>query len=68
MIRELTKRGMKFLVIFLCMIYIVSPIDFMPEGVLGPFGFIDDVLVGIIMILAVLTDMDWVSNILRLRS
>jgi len=26
-----------------CFFYIVSPIDFMPEALLGPFGFVDDI-------------------------
>ena len=36
------------LFIIAAIIYIVSPIDFFPELILGPIGYIDDVFVGLI--------------------
>lgn len=30
------------LVLCLCIVYIISPIDLLPEAFLGPFGLIDD--------------------------
>ena len=32
----------KFLMGILCVVYIISPIDLLPELILGPFGLIDD--------------------------
>jgi len=43
-ILQILKIG--FLV--LAAIYIISPIDFFPEVILGPIGYIDDVFVGLI--------------------
>lgn len=37
--RDVMKKVLTALV---CMVYIVSPIDFMPEVVLGPLGVVDD--------------------------
>jgi uncharacterized membrane protein YkvA (DUF1232 family) len=37
--REVVKKG---LMAIACAIYVLSPIDLMPELVLGPFGLIDD--------------------------
>lgn len=34
----------KFLMGVLCVIYIISPIDLMPEAFLGPFGLGDDLV------------------------
>ena len=33
----------KVLLAVACGIYVLSPIDLMPEALLGPFGFIDDI-------------------------
>jgi len=41
--KELIKHGIKFIVMILAFIYIVSPIDFLPEAIAGPFGFIDQI-------------------------
>jgi uncharacterized membrane protein YkvA (DUF1232 family) len=39
------KTGVsRWLTIIGCFLYIVSPIDLMPEAVLGPFGLGDDAL------------------------
>ena len=39
------KTGVnRWLTIIGCFIYIISPIDLMPEAVLGPFGLGDDAL------------------------
>ena len=37
----------KFLFAFACGVYVLSPIDLMPEVVLGPFGLLDDLGAGI---------------------
>ncbi len=34
------------LVLILCAIYGISPVDLVPEGLLGPIGLIDDAVVG----------------------
>jgi len=65
MLKDVSKKGLKFVVIVLCFMYIASPIDFLPEALLGPFGLIDDLLVMVIMGLAVLTDMDWLKDVLK---
>ncbi len=31
------------LCLFIAMIYLISPIDFIPEAIFGPFGFFDDI-------------------------
>tara|TARA_R110002110_G_scaffold313201_4_gene526536 strand:+ start:319 stop:573 length:255 start_codon:yes stop_codon:yes gene_type:complete len=37
----------KIVIIVLCGIYILSPIDFLPEILLGPLGFLDDFIAGL---------------------
>jgi uncharacterized membrane protein YkvA (DUF1232 family) len=37
--REVMK---KVLFAVACALYVLSPIDFMPEAILGPLGFVDD--------------------------
>ena len=46
----MTKRKIIILGIVLCCIYIISPVDLLPEMVVGPFGFIDDAAVLAFMI------------------
>jgi len=41
-------RLLKILFFIIAILYIVSPIDFFPELILGPIGYIDDVFVGLI--------------------
>jgi|GEM_PF-6854835 len=54
-----TKRLIKFaqenFILILSALYIFSPIDFIPEALVGPFGLIDDavVLVGLLVFLFV---------------
>ena len=31
-----------------CLIYVISPIDLLPEAILGPFGLVDDVVIGLV--------------------
>jgi len=38
----MTKKNWIIFGIIVCCIYIISPVDLMPEIVLGPFGIIDD--------------------------
>jgi len=38
---------MSCLILALLFLYIVSPIDLIPEALLGPFGLIDDLLAGL---------------------
>ena len=40
----LVKAPLKLLVIFFAIIYILSPVDVLPEALLGPIGFIDDLM------------------------
>ena len=36
-------RGIKrIFIIILCLVYILSPVDIIPEALLGPLGFVDD--------------------------
>lgn len=35
-------QASKWLLAALCAIYVVSPVDFLPEAMLGPFGVFDD--------------------------
>jgi hypothetical protein len=37
----------KIIIIVLCGIYILSPIDFLPEILLGPLGLLDDFVAGL---------------------
>ena len=37
----------KIIIIALCGIYILSPIDFLPEILLGPLGLLDDFVAGL---------------------
>ena len=32
----------KVVLVLLCVLYVVSPVDLLPEAVLGPFGLPDD--------------------------
>jgi len=36
-------------ILFIGVIYIISPIDLFPELLFGPFGYIDDAFVGLAM-------------------
>ena len=46
----MTRRKIIILGIVLCCLYIISPVDLMPEMVVGPLGFIDDAAVLAFMI------------------
>ena len=37
----------KIIILVLCGIYILSPIDFLPEILLGPLGLLDDFVAGL---------------------
>ena len=37
-----------FLVGVFCVLYVLSPVDLLPEALLGPFGLPDDVVAGLI--------------------
>lgn len=58
MIKDLAKRGIKLIVLFLGAIYILSPIDFLPAALVGPAGMIDDIIVGAIVFLVVMGGQD----------
>lgn len=32
----------------ICLIYVLSPLDLIPEAALGPFGLADDIVVGLV--------------------
>lgn len=44
----------RYFTIIICLIYIISPIDIIPEAMLGPLGLIDDGVVLIKLIMALL--------------
>lgn len=46
----------RWLTILGCLAYIVSPIDVLPEAVLGPFGLPDDVVAILIGLKALVLD------------
>lgn len=46
----------KFAKVTLALIYIISPIDLIPEAVLGPVGFIDDGAAVIYLVRTIATD------------
>ena len=52
MIRELTKKAVKFIVLLITFIYIVSPIDLLP---LNP---LDDIIAGLIAFFITFSDFD----------
>jgi len=41
-------RLLKILFFIIAILYIISPVDFFPEVILGPIGLIDDLFVGLI--------------------
>ena len=41
----MTRRKIIVLGIILCCLYIITPVDLLPEMVVGPLGFIDDAAV-----------------------
>jgi uncharacterized membrane protein YkvA (DUF1232 family) len=41
----------------LCILYIVSPIDLLPEAFLGPFGLIDDFVAGLVLLVPLFSQM-----------
>jgi len=52
MIREITKKAIKFIVLLIAFIYIVSPIDLLP---LNP---LDDIIAGLIAFFVAFSDFD----------
>jgi len=64
--KELIKHGIKFIVMILAFIYIVSPIDFLPEAIAGPFGFIDDIIVALIAFFLLFTDFEDIKEKLKI--
>jgi len=52
MIREITKKAIKFIVLLIAFIYIVSPIDLLP---LNP---LDDIIAGLIAFFIAFSDFD----------
>jgi len=49
------KTFKRYFMIIICLVYIISPIDILPEAVLGPLGLVDDgaVLIKLIMTLLI---------------
>ena len=43
-------RYKRYLTLAACVVYVLSPIDIMPEAFLGPFGLADDAIAVIIAI------------------
>ncbi len=48
---------MMCIIMGLCLLYIISPIDFLPEAILGPIGLIDDFIAGLGLLLPVFMSM-----------
>lgn len=48
---ESIKKLIKWGIIAICILYLLFPIDIIPESLLGPVGLIDDMVVGVIAIL-----------------
>ncbi len=44
----------RYAIALLCFVYVISPVDLMPELLLGPFGLADDLVVGLIGVRALL--------------
>lgn len=44
-IRGIVRGTWKIAVLGFVVLYVISPIDLLPEAVLGPIGLIDDILV-----------------------
>lgn len=44
-IRPIVKGALKLIVLAGVILYVLSPIDLLPEAVLGPIGLIDDLFV-----------------------
>jgi uncharacterized membrane protein YkvA (DUF1232 family) len=42
-VRDMLVQVVGWLFAIFCAIYCISPIDFLPEAFLGPFGLVDDV-------------------------
>ena len=38
----------RLLVVLACIAYLVSPVDLMPEAILGPFGLGDDLVAAVV--------------------
>jgi len=61
MIKELGKKAIKFIVLILAFIYIVSPIDFLP---LNP---LDDIIVGLLAFFFLFSDFDILDKLLSAK-
>jgi len=44
-VRSLTRGMGKLLILVIMVLYVISPVDLLPEAVLGPIGLIDDLAV-----------------------
>jgi uncharacterized membrane protein YkvA (DUF1232 family) len=47
-LRKVMQGVLKLIIIMFIIVYIISPIDLLPEAVFGPVGLIDDVIVFVI--------------------
>lgn len=57
MIREMAKKAIKFIVLIIAFIYIVSPIDLLP------FNPLDDIIAGLIAFFIVFSDFDIIDKL-----
>jgi len=55
---EAIKRLIKYGIILLALFYIIFPIDILPEALLGPLGYIDDLVAAILIIIVGLGEED----------
>ena len=52
-LKSLAKEKAPIIYTFVAILYLLSPIDLFPEIILGPFGYLDDVLVVVSIFIAV---------------
>ena len=50
---KMLKKLLFIGILFAGFIYIISPVDLLPEALFGIFGYIDDLVVGLTMLLVV---------------
>ncbi len=53
-LRDFVVKSLRFVWPALCGAYVLSPIDFLPEALLGPVGLVDDLAAGALGVRALL--------------
>jgi len=60
------KKIIKYGILLLAFLYIIFPVDLLPEALLGPIGYIDD-LVAMILIIIIGMDIEDVQRLFKIR-